>query len=63
MDTETKQLRWVTPIAVVGAVLTGFGSLYGAVVAFTGQDFAGFGTCLLAAAVAFGLLAHVSLKK
>lgn len=63
MDAETKQARWVTTIAVVGSVLTGFGSLYGAVVSFIGQDFAGFGTCLLAAAVVFGLLAHVSLRK
>jgi hypothetical protein len=63
MDEQTKQVRWVTSIAVVGSVLTGFAALFGAVLTFMGQDFTGFGTCLLAAAVAFGLMAHVLLRQ
>jgi hypothetical protein len=63
MEEQTKQARWVTSIAVVGSVLTGFAALYGAVLTFVARDFAGFGTCLLAAAVVFGLMAHVTLRR
>lgn len=50
-------------LAVVGALVTGAGSLFGAFVATGNGDFAGGGLFLVAAAVAFGLLCNAVYRR
>ncbi len=58
------RLTTVIGLGVVGAVVVGVAGLIAAVVAAIGYaDFLGAGLCLLAAAVAFGLLTNAIFRR
>ena len=63
MADQTKQTRWLTAIAIVGTVVAGILGFAGALFAFFNQDSSGFGVCVLATALAFGLLANAVLRE
>ena len=63
MADQTKQTRWLTAIAIVGTVVAGLLGFAGALFAFFSQDSSGFGVCVLATALAYGLLANAVLRE
>ena len=51
----------VIGIAVIGGAITGIAGLFVALMSVLDGDWSAGGTCLIAAALAFGLLAHALL--
>jgi len=62
-DSANRSSPALPGLAVVGALVTGAGSLFGAFVATGNGDFAGGGLFLVAAAVAFGLLCNAVYRR
>ena len=62
MDGENKKAGMVVGWAVYGAITIGVLSILGAVTSFL-ADRQGFGLCLIAGALAFGLLANAALRQ
>ena len=63
MPDEKKQSPWVNAIAIVGSVVAGLLSFAGALFALFNQDSSGFGVCVVATSLAFGLLANAALRE
>jgi hypothetical protein len=63
MSEETRERRWIPAIGVVGTLTAGLFGFVGAFYAFFSRDFTGFGVCLLASAMAFGLLTYALVKE
>lgn len=63
-DDHSSRLSMVIGLGVVGSGVVGVGGVIAAVVAAVGYaDFVGAGLCLLAAAVAFGLLSNALFRR
>ena len=62
MAENRNKLSTVIGLATVGASITGVVSLIAAFFPLIDSDFAAAGTCLIAAALAFGLLANAVLR-
>jgi len=63
MAENRNKLSTVIGLATVGAGFTGVVSLIAALFSLIDSDFAAAGTCLIAAALAFGLLANAVLRE
>lgn len=63
LDSNVRRGSTVAGLSAVGALLTGAGGIFGCLIAANSHDHAGGGTYLLAAAVAFGLLANAVFRR
>ena len=59
---EKEKAETIAGIAVLLAVVTGIAALIVAVFSFAGANWVGAGICLVAAALAFGLVANAVLR-
>lgn len=62
MEKKSTRFETLLGIAVVTGLITGFAGLLGAVFAFFNSDWMGTGICLIAAALAFGLISNSLLR-
>ena len=62
MPVDKSRAEQVTGIAVIASLITGLAGLIGALFAFFNFNWIGVGVCLIAAALAFGLVANAVLR-
>ncbi len=62
MEKKPSSFEKILGIAVVTGMITGFGGIVAAIFALINADWIGAGLCLLAAALAFGLLVNALLR-
>jgi len=62
-DVQERQSSWLIGVATVGGIITGVGGLFAAFLAFLSGQLQAAGVCLIAAAVAFGILANAALRR
>ena len=55
---QPRSTDWLAGLSIYGGALVGVGGVLGALLAFADGDWQAAGTCLVAAAVAFGALAN-----
>mgnify|MGYP006303393375 CR=1 FL=1 len=63
MAQEEKRPESIVGVTVIAGQVTGFIGLLGAIFAFFTDEWVGVGACLIASALAFGLIANAMLRQ
>ncbi len=63
MNSKANKYEMVLGISVIAGLVTGIASLLVSIFAFFNSDWTGAGICLVAAAIAFGLLVNALLHR